>query len=271
MSNRLFTFNAAVQFDVTSYATRVFHTLYDGRRTFEMLLVSALCQFTPAPTLRRFNWPGKRYYSLLATQELFKRGAARTDLDAVMLLNHKAAIEFMIDAVPMHGLTPAVIGNLHAILMQHLLPNTKSLGHIRQTVVNIDGTTYRPIQAPALLQEIFDHIVEKARLIKNPVEAAFFLWVNLAYLQPFEDGNKHASRLSANIPLMLYNCAPLSFLDVEAQDYAYAMMGVYERGDVTLGGGPVHVVLSALDPKVRHSARRVGCAGSRSPALFGKN
>ena len=54
------------------------------------------------------------------------------------------------------------------------------------------------------------------------MEAAFS--VNLAYLQPFEDGNKRTSRLSANIPLMLYNCAPLSFL-TEAQDYAYAMMG----------------------------------------------
>jgi Fic family protein len=190
------------------------------------------------PLLLDLSWSSSRLegnrYSLLATQELFKRGAAGTDLDAIMLLNHKAAIEFMIDAVPMHGLTSAIIGNLHAILMQHLLPNTKGLGHIRQTVVNISGTTYLPIQAPALQQEIFDHILEKARLIKNPVEAAFFLWMNLAYLQPFEDGNKRTSRLSANVPLMLYNSAPLSFLDVDAQDYAYAMMGVYERGDVTL-------------------------------------
>ena len=37
----------------------------------------------------------------------------------------------------------------------------------------------------------------------------------MAYLQPFADGNKRTSRLSANLPLMLYNCAPLSFLDVE--------------------------------------------------------
>ncbi|KAG1244050.1 hypothetical protein G6F65_022025 [Rhizopus arrhizus] len=89
------------------------------------------------PLLLDLSWSSSRLegnrYSLLATQELFKRGAAGTDLDAVMLLNHKAAIEFMIDAVPMHGLTSAVIGNLHAILMQHLLPNTRSLGRIRRT------------------------------------------------------------------------------------------------------------------------------------------
>jgi hypothetical protein len=101
-------------------------------------------------------------------------------------------------------------------------------------VVNITDTVYVPTQVPSLLEEMLGHIVEKARSIKNPVEAAFFLWVNLAYLQPFEDGNKRTSRLCANLPLMLSNCAPLSFLDVETTDYAMAMLGVYERLDLTL-------------------------------------
>ncbi|MGJ7550520.1 Fic family protein [Pseudomonas alloputida] len=65
---------------------------------------------------------------------------------------------------------------------------------------------------PSLLDEMFGQVLDKARQIKNPIEAAFFLWINLAYLQPFEDGNKRTSRLAANIPLMLYNCSPLSFL-----------------------------------------------------------
>ncbi len=69
---------------------------------------------------------------------------------------------------------------------------------------------------------------------KNPIEAAFFLWVNLAYLQPFEVGNKRTSRLAANIPLMLYNCSPLSFLDVGREDYALAMRGVYEQRDMAM-------------------------------------
>ena len=65
------------------------------------------------------------------------------------------------------------------------------------------------------------------------MEAAFFLWVNLAHLQPFADGNTRTSRLSANMPLMLYNCAPLSFLDIERADYATAMLGVYEQRNVS--------------------------------------
>lgn len=184
------------------------------------------------------SWSSSRLegnrYSLLATEELFKRGSAGNDTDAVMLLNHKTAIEFLVDAVPVQGLSTAIVRNLHAVLMQDLLADTDELGAIRQKVVNISDTVYVPTQVPAILEEMLESIVAKARLIKNPVEAAFFLWVNLAYLQPFEDGNKRTSRLAANIPLMLYNCAPLSFLDVDVQDHARAMLGVYEFRDVAL-------------------------------------
>jgi Fic family protein len=118
--------------------------------------------------------------------------------------------------------------------MSDLLSDSMGLGSIRTKIVNVSGTTYTPPQTPVLLKEMFEIIVEKARLIKNPVESAFFLWVNLAYLQPFEDGNKRTSRLAANIPLMIYNSAPLSFLDADPAEYAYAMMGIYEKRDVSL-------------------------------------
>jgi len=151
-----------------------------------------------------------------------------------MLLNHKRAIEFLVDAVPSYGLTDGVIRNLHALLMQDLLADSAGLGAIRTKVVNIADTTYVPSQVPHLLAEMTSRIIDKAKQIKNPVEAAFFLWVNLAYLQPFEDGNKRTSRLAANIPLMLYNGAPLSFLDIDPRDYAKAMLGIYELLDVTI-------------------------------------
>lgn len=173
-------------------------------------------------------------YTLLDTAALFKSGAAATDSDSVMLLNHKAAIEFLVDAVPNHGLTTGLVCNIHAVLMQELLTDVSALGTIREKVVNISGTTYVPTQVPAVLQEMFGRIVSKTQQIKNPIEAAFFLWVNLAYLQPFEDGNKRVSRLASNVPLMLYNQAPLSFLDLDREDYALAMMGVYEFNDVSM-------------------------------------
>lgn len=173
--------------------------------------------------------------SLLDTRELFARGLGdASDPDVTMLLNHKEAIEFMVDAVPEEGITVPVVRNLHALLMQGLLPDETAAGKIRHRIVNIDGSVYQPLQVPSLLEELLNEIVTRARLIKNPIEAAFFLWVNVAYLQPFEDGNKRTSRLTANLPLLLYNCAPLSFLDVEAPDYALAMLGVYEQRNVDL-------------------------------------
>ena len=190
------------------------------------------------PLLIDLSWSSSRLegnpYTMLATEELFKQGTAGGDANAVMLLNHKAAIEFLVEMVPLQGLSTAVVRNLHAVLMQDLLADGNGLGAIRQKVVNISDTVYVPTQVPAILEEMLEAILQKARHIKNPVEAAFFLWVNLAYLQPFEDGNKRTGRLAANIPLMLYNCSPLSFLDVDPHDYARAMLGVYEYLDVTL-------------------------------------
>ena len=173
--------------------------------------------------------------SLLDTRNLFLTGRSATDdADSTMLLNHKDAIEFIVDAVPSYGITVPVVRNLQSLLMQGLLADPRALGAIRRTIVNIEGSVYVPTHMPSLLEEMLGLIVDKSRQIKNPIEGAFFLWVNLAYLQPFEDGNKRTSRLCANLPLLLYNCAPLSFLDVDPADYAMATLGVYERLDVRL-------------------------------------
>ena len=172
--------------------------------------------------------------SLLDTKQLFDLGehAGPLDEDTLMLLNHKHAIEFMVDAVPTEGITVHAIVDLQAKLMKDLLKDSRDIGSIRRRVVNIDGSVYTPSNIPSLLEATLHSIIDKARHIRNPVEAAFFLWVNVAYLQPFADGNKRTSRLSANLPLLLHNCAPLSFLDVERSDYATAMLGIYEQRHV---------------------------------------
>lgn len=58
--------------------------------------------------------------SLLDTKELFELGqqAGPLDEDTLMLLNHKSAIEFMVDAVPTEGITVPVIVDLQAKLMR---------------------------------------------------------------------------------------------------------------------------------------------------------
>ena len=192
-----------------------------ARKVLEQLLVE-------------LSWSSSRLegntYSLLDTERLFQQGTNDTDQDAVMLLNHKRAIEFLVDDGPMRGLTTSTVRNIHSLLMDGLMPEDQ-LGEIRATPVYITGTTFVPLQTPQVLTELFDAMVEKARLIANPVEAAYFLWAQIAYLQPFIDGNKRTSRISANIPLTLYNCSPLAFMDVDRSEYAQAMMGIYEFND----------------------------------------
>jgi fido (protein-threonine AMPylation protein) len=215
------------------------HALFNAGRSQGQQPASTYARKVLEPLLIDLSWHSSRLegnrLSLLDTQTLFAKGRSATDDDdTTMLLNHKDAIEFMVDAVPDYGVTVPVVRNIQSLLMQGLLDNPDAVGAIRQTVVNITDSVYVPSQVPSLLGEMLGILVEKAQLIKNPVEAAFFLWLQVAYLQPFEDGNKRTSRLCANLPLMLANCAPLSFLDVERGDYALAVMGVYERQDAAM-------------------------------------
>ena len=212
--------------------------LYDAGRSPGQQPAGTYAREVLEPLLIDLSWSSSRLEgnskSLLDTKELFELGQqdGPLDEDTLMLLNHKSAIEFMVDAVPTESITVPVIVDLQAKLMRDLLRDSRDIGSIRRRVVNIDGSVYTPSHMPSLLEQTLNAIVDKVRNIRNPVEAAFFLWVHLAYLQPFAEGNKRTSRLAANMPLMLYNCAPLSFLDVERSDYAMAMLGVYEQRNV---------------------------------------
>ena len=67
-----------------------------------------------------------------------------------------------------------------------------------------------------------------------PFEQAFFVLVQIPYLQPFDDVNKRVSRLAANIPLIKANLSPLSFEDVSRDLYTEAVLGVYELNRIEL-------------------------------------
>ena len=89
-----------------------------------------------------------------------------------MLLNHKSAIAFLLDAVLTYGMSMGLVRNLHSVLMRDLLPDVDDLGTIRNKVANISDTVYVPSQAPTVLEEMLESIINKARLVKNPIEAA---------------------------------------------------------------------------------------------------
>jgi Fic/DOC family len=176
-------------------------------------------------------------YSLLETKQLIEAGRTATGKAAEetqMIINHKAAIEFLVDAAETIGINKLTVQNLHAILSDNLMPDPADSGRLRMRGVEIGGSVYLPLAVPQLIEEIFVQALNTASQINDPFELAFFLLVHLPYLQPFQDVNKRVSRLSANIPLIRKNLKPLSFVDVPKSDYAAGLLGVYELNRIEL-------------------------------------
>lgn len=187
------------------------------------------------------SWSSSRLegntYSLLDTRELIERGtvaAGKNAKETQMILNHKAAIELLVDSAAEVGVNRYTITNLHAILADNLLDDPRNAGRLRTTPIAISASTYVPTAIPQLIEEMFSRLVETGSAIRNPFEQSFFLMVHLPYLQPFVDVNKRTSRLAANIPLIRRNLVPLSFLDVPEQTYIDGLIGIYELRRVEL-------------------------------------
>ncbi|MBI5449830.1 MAG: Fic family protein [Gammaproteobacteria bacterium] len=176
-------------------------------------------------------------YSLLETERLLELGEAaegKDALEAQMILNHKAAIELVVEQAAEVGFNRYTVLNLHALLSDNLLADPQACGRLRAIPVGVAGTVYHPLEVPQLIDECFQQILDTAAAIVDPFEQAFFAMVHLPYLQPFEDVNKRVSRLAANLPLIRDNLSPLSFVDVPERAYIDGMLGVYELNRIEL-------------------------------------
>ncbi len=176
-------------------------------------------------------------YSRLDTVELIEHGKiakGKATLETQMILNHKTAIELLVENIDSVEFNNYTLMNLHSALAENLLPNPADEGRIRMHAVDISKSVYRPLPASPQLQSALDILLVKANQIDDPFEQSFFMMVHLPYLQPFADINKRTSRLAANLPLFRANLCPLTFLDVPEQAYSHAMLGIYELTRVEL-------------------------------------
>ena len=176
-------------------------------------------------------------YTRLDTQNLLEfgqRAAGKDVAEAQMILNHKAAIELLVDDAEHAGFNRYTFLNLHAALSENLLPNEQDEGRLRDMAVNITGTPYVPLAIPQRIEEYLDLLLATAEAIPDPFEQSFFTMVHVPYLQPFVDVNKRTSRLAANLPLIKANLCPLSFVDVPPRAYVEGLLGVYELAKVDL-------------------------------------
>lgn len=176
-------------------------------------------------------------YTKLDTRQLIEHGHAATGkaaLETQMILNHKTAIELLVQNIDTAAFDRYTILNLHSALSENLLPNPDDEGRVRQHAVDISKSTYRPLAAPLQIEELLNELLSKANQITDPFEQSFFIMVHLPYLQPFADINKRTSRLAANLPLFRANLCPLTFLDLPEAAYSRATLGVYEMTRVEL-------------------------------------
>ncbi|MFM0739990.1 Fic family protein [Paraburkholderia xenovorans] len=187
------------------------------------------------------SWASSRLegntYSRLDTLRLIEQGQAahgKGAQETQMILNHKAAIEMIVESADEVGFNRFTVLNLHAILSDNLMSDPFASGRLRVREVEISGTVFYPLAGPQQISECFEMLLNKAAQIDDPFEQAFFSMVHLPYLQPFEDVNKRVSRLTANIPLIRQNLCPLSFVDVPEKAYIEGTLGVYETNRVEL-------------------------------------
>lgn len=171
-------------------------------------------------------------YSLLEIERLLKdkqTASGKTKEEAVMLLNHKDALDFVLD-IPdyLKELSVHRIEDIHSILTKELEVDR----NIRHRRVGITGTNYRPLDNEFQIREALEDTCTLVNGKDNVFEKALLTLVLLSYIQAFVDGNKRTARITSNAVLIANGYCPISFRTVDSIDYKKAMLMFYEQNNI---------------------------------------
>ncbi|MBI5456727.1 Fic family protein [Candidatus Kaiserbacteria bacterium] len=190
-----------------------------------------------AKELERFvielSWKSSRIegntYTLLDTERLLREGVEAPGHgkgEAMMILNHKKAFQYILESKNKREfVNKHFVEDVHGILVENL---GVSRG-FRKGVVGVTGSSYRPLDIPAQLEEETGVLCQAAAQIKDAYSQALLMLVGISYIQPFEDGNKRTARLIANAVLIAHEKAPLSYRSVDETLYRESMLTFYEQ------------------------------------------
>jgi len=171
-------------------------------------------------------------YSLLETERLLresKTADGKTKDEAVMLLNHKYALRFILDNPDyQQELTVSHIEDIHTLLTKDLSVD-KGIRHRR---VGITGTNYHPLDNEFQIREAMRDTCELINGKSDIFEKALLTLILLSYIQAFSDGNKRTARITSNAILIANGYCPLSFRSVDSIDYKKAMLIFYEQNNL---------------------------------------
>lgn len=168
-------------------------------------------------------------YSLIDTEILIKEHKEATGHkkeEAVMILNHKKALDYILtNQREFAQLDVRKIENIQRLVVADLdIPHG-----LRQRVVGIIGTNYRPLDNQYQIREALEKTCVLINKIEDPFSKALLAILMISYIQPFEDGNKRTGRLLGDAILLAHNACPLSFRSVDEAEYKKAMILFYEQ------------------------------------------
>ncbi|MFA6047303.1 MAG: Fic family protein [Parcubacteria group bacterium] len=172
-------------------------------------------------------------YTLLETEALlremrFAKGKDRAE--AQMILNHKKTLDFILANYDYFAnIDLDKIIKIHEMLTEKV--DIKK--DFRDHPVGITGTIYRPLPKRKDIETAMKKLTEVLEAVANPYVKSFIVLVMIAYIQPFEDGNKRTSRIVANAILHAHGKSMLSYRNVDAIEYKKAMLLFYEQNNIS--------------------------------------
>lgn len=171
-------------------------------------------------------------YDLLETEFLIKENReskGHTKKEAIMILNHKEALDYIRkNSKSFKEITVSLIKDVHNILI-------KDLGiseGVRRNKIGITGTKYRPLDNKKEIEKGLMDMCEVINSKKDVFSKVLLANTLIAYLQPFNDGNKRTSRFIGNAILLANNYCPLSFRSIDDLEYKKAMILFYELNSI---------------------------------------
>ena len=172
-------------------------------------------------------------YSLLETERLLKEketAAGKTKDEAVMLLNHKEALDFILTNPDyISPLAVSRIEDIHSLLIDGLGIDR----NIRNRRVGISGTNYKPLDNEFQIKEALEDLCLLINSRESIFDKSILALVLLSYIQPFIDGNKRTARIISNAILINNKYCPISFRTVDSIDYKKAMLVFYEQNNIS--------------------------------------
>ncbi|MAP23907.1 MAG: cell filamentation protein Fic [Rickettsiales bacterium] len=171
-------------------------------------------------------------YSLLETERLFlekELSPGKPKEDAVMLLNHKKALTFILKNFSKE-ISRGFVETVHDMIIKDLGVSS----NLRTRPVGVVGTAYIPLDNVHQIEEAIEKTCALINRKEKGIEKAFLALLLLSYIQPFEDGNKRTARMISTALLLAFDMCPLSYRSIDPITYKKSMLLFYEQNNIQL-------------------------------------